>query len=357
MRGHRGREKSRVPALFYATRDRETKRPGPVTEGRDSGMEENREREIGMDASREYPEETLCPSCGKFVGAYEKCPYCGTELKKRMSIIFFKRAALVVALGGLFLLWLTATKLKPHLIKINEISPMYNNAVVEIRGKVISTKMKKKDDISFLVDDGTGELKCQAFRGRAKMRKTGNLPHAGDTVSVIGQINITDKWGTSMMINVPSNVKVTPAKAEKVTIGEITTEDKNKLVDVIGEIVYVRKSRGNIFLSIGDTTGRIDVPLWKSDLRRVKNRSLIGELSTKGKEIRVIGSVGEYRGKPQIQVRDIEEIEVLKEDTIPTKKIPAWKGTRKKYEKVLKEMKPSLQKAEKETDTNPITTY
>lgn len=318
---------------------------------------ERREDQIKMDAGREFPEEVMCPSCGKFVGAYEKCPYCGTELKKRISIVFFKRSAIVVALGGLFLLWLTATHLKPTLIKINEITPFYNNAVVEVEGKVISTKMKKKDDISFLLDDGTAELKCQAFRGREKMKSTGNLPHAGDTVSVIGQINITDKWGTSMMINVPSNVKVTPVKAEKVKIGEITVEDKNKLVEVVGEVVYVRDSRGNKFISIGDITGRIDMPLWKSDIKRIRDKKKVEEVSTKGNELRVIGSIDEYRGNPQIQVRDIEEIEVLKEDTIPTRKIPNYKGARRKMEKVLSEMPPALKKAETEADEKPITTY
>lgn len=283
--------------------------------------------------------ETLCPGCGKFVGAYERCPYCGTELKKRMSIVFFKRTALIVAIGGLFLLWLTATKMKAPLVKIGEITNNYNNAVIEIEGKVVSTRPMGDDGISFMVEDGTGKIKCQTFRDMGKMKEKGNLPHAGDEVSVVGQLQITDRWGSSLMINVVSNVKVTPAKSEKVTIGDITAEDKNQLVEVVGEIVSASHNRGNIFLRVGDATGLIDVPLWKKELNRMKDEKHKEEISTVGKEIRVVGNVDEFRGKPQIQVRDIEEIEVLDKDTIPTKKIPKWEGARPLDEKKLEKIK------------------
>lgn len=320
-------------------------------------MGEKNEIICGTGPVRELPEETLCPSCGKFVGAYEKCPYCGTELQKRMSIIFFKRAALVVALGGLFLLWFTATKMKPPLIKIDDITPGYNNAVVEIKGKVVSTRSAKEDDISFMVDDGTGRIKCQAFRGRKKMRESGNLPHSGDEVSVVGQIQTTDRWGTSLMINVPAWVKVSPVQMHRVVIGDITLEDKNKLVEVTGEVVSARESRGNIFLMIGDTTGVIDMPLWKGELKKIKDENYKKELTTIGKELKVVGSVDEYRGKPQIQPRDIEEIVIVQEDTIPTKKIPTWGSARIKEEKILKKMSPAMREAEKEAEEQPITTY
>jgi DNA/RNA endonuclease YhcR with UshA esterase domain len=305
-------------------------------------------------AIREFPAETLCPSCGKFVGAYEKCPYCGTEIKKRMSIVFFKRAALVLAIGGLFLLWLTATRMQPPLIHISEITPRYNNAVVEVKGKVVNTRMGKKDDITFFVDDGTDELKVQAFRGRKVMKDSGNLPRVGDMVSVVGTIQLTEKFGTSLMINIPSKVKVIPATPEKVTIGEITVEDKNKIVKVTGEIVSVRTFKGHRFLLIGDATGLIEVPLFKSDLEKVKDTERI---STVGKEISVVGNVGEYHGKPQIMVRDIEAIEVLAEDTIPTKNIPGYEEAQRKAKALEEKMSPAMRTAEQQAEEQGIQTY
>ncbi|MDD5557920.1 MAG: OB-fold nucleic acid binding domain-containing protein [bacterium] len=320
-------------------------------------MGETQRDVCGAGTERQLPEETLCPSCGKFVGAYERCPYCGTELKKRMSIVFFKRAALVVAIGGLLLLWFTATRLKAPLIKVGEITPGYNNAVVEVSGKVVSARMTQEDGVSFMLDDGTGTVKCQAFRGRRQMRESGNLPHAGDEVSVVGQIQTTDRWGTSIMINVPSNVKVKPVEVHRVAIGDITIEDKTKLVEITGEIVSAREVRGNVFLTVGDTTGVIDVPLWKADLERIKDASYRKEITTVGREIRLAGSVDEYRGKPQVQARDLERIVLLQEDTIPTESIPRWEGARRKEEKIERTMSPAMRRAEEEAGEQPIQTY
>jgi len=288
-------------------------------------MQGNKQPNVCPDPQKELLNEVLCPGCGKFVGAYEKCPYCGTEMKKRISIIFFKRAALVLAFGGLALLWFTATRMAPPLIEIGLVdekdprSARYNNAVVEVRGTVESVRTTGRDGISFEVADGTGSIKAQAFRGRSEMKKSGNIPRVGDRVSVIGSVQLTDKFGTSLMINIPEKVKVTRAKTEKLPIEKITLDEKGKLVEVTGEIVVARKAGEDIFLTIGDTTGVIEVPLFARNIKWVRDKE---RFSTVGNEITVIGAVGEYRGKPQINVRDVDEIVTLAVDTIPTDKIP-----------------------------------
>lgn len=274
---------------------------------------------------REFPAETLCPSCGKFVGAYERCPYCGTALQKRMSIIFFKRAALVLAIGGLALLWFTATKIKIPVVRIADINARMNNAVVEVKGKVTRVSVMGRDGIGFSVDDGSDEVRAQAFRGLGKMRELGNVPQVGDQVSVVGSIQVTEKFGTSIMINIPSRVKVTPAATEKAAIDKVTIENKGKAVEVTGEVIAVKRIKGTTILVIGDLTGTTDVPLFKSDVDRIKD---VEKITTVGSEIRLSGRVDEYRGRPQVKVRDVEKIEVLKGDTIPADKIPGYERIR-----------------------------
>lgn len=317
-------------------------------------MQENKQPNVCPDPQKALLDEVLCPGCGKFVGAYEKCPYCGTEMKKRISIIFFKRAALVLAFGGLALLWFTATKLQPPHIRIADINARYNNAVVEIKGTVESVRTTGKDGISFEVDDGTGSVKAQAFRGRAEMRQLGNSPRVGDKVSVIGSVQLTDKYGTSLMINIPEKVKVTPAKREKVEIADIRLEQKGKLVEVTGEIVIARRSRDDIFLTIGDATGTIEVPLFGREIKWVKDKE---RFSTVGNEITVVGAIDEYRGKPQIKVRDVEEIVTLSEDTIPSKKIPGYEEAVRKAQELEKTMAPSMKAAEGIAEGQEIMAY
>ena len=159
------------------------------------------------------------------------------------------------------------------------------------------------------------------------MRQTGNTPHVGDQVAVVGSIQLTDKYGTSLMINIPEKVKVTPAKAEKVLLERITLDRKGALVEATGEIVIARRSGDDIFLTIGDATGLVEVPLFGRTIRYAKNKE---RFSTVGREITVIGTIGEYRGRPQITIRDVEEIVTLAEDTIPTDKIPGREEAVKK---------------------------
>jgi len=288
-------------------------------------MEDKRRIGCGDGAVRDFPDETLCPSCGKFVGAYEKCPYCGTELQKRMSIIFFKRAALVLALGGLALLWFTATQIKIPVVRIADINARMNNAVVEVKGKVTRVSMMGRDGIGFDVDDGSDQLRAQAFRGLDKMRETGNVPRVGDEVSVVGNVQITERYGTSLMINIPTRVRVFPPVPEKVTIDKVTLGNKGKAVEIVGEIVAVKHLKGTTLLVIGDATGTTDVPLFKSDVDRIKDAA---KVLRAGNEIRLVGSVDAYGGSPQVKVRDAARIEVLKNDTIPSKDIPDYEKIR-----------------------------
>ena len=317
-------------------------------------MQEKTQPNVCPDPQKALLDEVLCPGCGKFVGAYEKCPYCGTEMKKRISIIFFKRAALVIAFGGLALLWFTAVKMKPPLIHVSDINARYNNAVVEIRGTIESVKTKGKDSIEFELDDGTGSIKAQAFRGRAELKKLGQTPHAGDQVSVIGSVQLTEKYGTSLMINIPAKVQVIPAKREKFAIGDIRIENKGKLVEVTGEIVIARKSGDDIFLTIGDATGMIEVPLFGREIKWVKDKE---RFSTVGKEITVIGTVDEYKGKAQIKVRDVDEIVMLPGDTIPSKNIPGYVEAARKEKELESKMSPNMKAAENVAESQEIMAY
>jgi DNA/RNA endonuclease YhcR with UshA esterase domain len=282
---------------------------------------------------REFPAETLCPSCGKFVGAYEKCPYCGTELQKRMSIIFFKRAALVLAIGGLALLWFTATHIKIPVVRVEDINARMNNAVVEVKGRVTRVSMMGRDGIAFSIDDGSGVVGARAFRGLDKIRETGNVPAVGDEVSVVGNIQVTERYGTGLMINIPSRVKVIPAVPERVTIDKVTLENRGKAVEVVGEIVAVKRIKGTTILIIGDATGTTGVPIFKSEVGRIKDME---KLTRVGNEIRLVGSVDAFRNRPQVRVRDVEKIEVLKDDTIPSKEIPGYERIREREERGMK---------------------
>ncbi len=66
------------------------------------------------------PAMTHCPSCGRYVGPHEACPYCGAPLTGRTSIRGVKIVAILLATVGLAALWFAATRAEVPLIQIGQ---------------------------------------------------------------------------------------------------------------------------------------------------------------------------------------------------------------------------------------------
>lgn len=57
------------------------------------------------------PTGAHCPSCGRFVGPYTTCPYCGAKLGGRIPVRAIKIAAILLATVGLLALWWMARRM------------------------------------------------------------------------------------------------------------------------------------------------------------------------------------------------------------------------------------------------------
>ena len=252
---------------------------------------------------REFPEETLCPSCGRFVGAYEKCPYCGAELKKRMSLIMWKRIAVFGALAGLFLMWLAATKMEPKLLDVAEITETYNNAIIRAQGIVIERKLtEEKGMVKLKLADKTGTVTAMSFSGLPEFRKLGNLPKVGDRVDLLGQVQISDQYGATLFINFPSRVVILEAEpAAEVKISQINDTWVNSKVTVEAGV----KSPPRF--------GKATITDGASDLILVLDEANLGEdipVLKMGDGIRVTGLIAGSRDQMMIIPGSIEDIKL-----------------------------------------------
>ncbi len=213
--------------------------------GPDSGLEppdkpiDSSDSSAGISAS-DLSEETLCPSCGRFVGAYEKCPYCGATLHKRMSLLVWKRIAVGGTILGLLVMWFAATQMTPQLIQIGEIQETYNNAQVTIRGTVVDRRLDpERGSIMLTVADESGAISARSFNALAEFQKLGNVPLVGDRIETVGSIQIDAVYGTSLNLALPHRLKVMAAKpAVKTEISKLRSADVHQRVTVTGMVKH-----------------------------------------------------------------------------------------------------------------------
>jgi len=256
-----------------------------------------------------------CPSCGRFVGPYEVCPYCGARQAPRLSLRAVKWGAILLATVGLALLWIAAARAPlPH-ISIQQAAATMNFAYVEIAGQVVRSPTYNPDSrsLSFTVDDGTGQMRVWAFRDVVdELRAAGRIPGLGDRVTVAGTLRVREE-DVSLTLNVPEHLEIGRAAAEERAIGSITAADALRRVRVRGQVWDVREPySGLTLITLRDATGAVDVAVDAS------LRHLTGDFSPPevGQSLEVTATVSLYRDTPQLVPSSVGDIVPLAE-TVP----------------------------------------
>ena len=91
-------------------------------------------------------------------------------------------------------------KEKPIPIKISSIDISKDGKLVEVRGEVVYVRHKKgRNNIAFVLNDGSGELKIYSPIGRYMLFEKGMLPSIGDEVNVIGRLTVSKEYGTLLV--------------------------------------------------------------------------------------------------------------------------------------------------------------
>ena len=162
-----------------------------------------------------------CPSCERFIGPADVCPYCGANSAKPPLLRLLRYAALALALIGLFFLYLMARHRNMPVVKAGEISPMMNFATVRVVGKLARKPYTAYEDgqvdyLSFLVDDGSGKVRVQAYGDVARLLVASNLlPRVGTMVDVTGSIKVSAGKAPRLRLLSSSQVRVGDEPAGK----------------------------------------------------------------------------------------------------------------------------------------------
>jgi hypothetical protein len=148
----------------------------------------------------------VCPSCNRYIGPASKCSYCHADAPKPFMLRVLRIGSVILAVGGLALLYLAVTHRELPVQPIGEISPLMNYAYVRLVGEVprncyVGDEEGVVDYVSFSVKDATGALRVKAYGDVARaLSEAGKLPQRGMKVDVTGGLNVSSQKPPEMRL-------------------------------------------------------------------------------------------------------------------------------------------------------------
>jgi len=276
-----------------------------IGEGTESGA--TAPGEIVLDLTRRG--RMHCGSCGRFVGPYERCPYCGAQMRGRLAVRTVKLVAVLLGTLGLALVWWAARGVPIPEISIGEAGGTMNLAYVRLQGRLTRglTFDPESGYLGFWLADETGEVHVNAYEDVTRvLLAQGKLPAIGDEVSVAGTLRIREEY-VALTLNVPEHLDLQRPAAIPLGAGEITLLDEGLRVRVWGHVQRITEPYDGLTLvDLRDDSGEITIAVDEAV------EALTGELPemVAGQAITVVGVVSLYRTTPQIVPADVADIQL-----------------------------------------------
>jgi hypothetical protein len=261
------------------------------------------------------PAETLCGSCGRFVGALTRCPHCGARVTGRLSVRLFRYAAVLLSTVGLGLLYLMAIKREIPLVQVGKLSPTMNFAFVRVAGTATEDAHVIRDrgsvrSVRFTIDDGTGEIPVTAFaeKGRALV-DAGRLPHAGDRVEVTASLNVSADRVT-LYLQSADALRLTRAEAPPARLADLDAAQKGKSAVVAGRITRVNAPQPGTKqpweVGVDDGSAERLLVFWPDVYAKLPEPARLKA----GAGVRARVAVGLYRERVQLRIESAADLEL-----------------------------------------------
>lgn len=285
-------------------------------------------------------DEMNCPACGRFVGAVVKCPYCGAKVEKRLSLVAVRWAAIFLATVGLFLLYLMARSHEVATVHIADIESTMNFGNVRIEGVVpADAKLNRSGNgMNFRVDDGTGVLMVFIDDStRKEMEEKGLVPHRGDRISFVAQLNANadgvtarvrslaedsfaldpvagDEAAAKAPVSAAERAAATPPKTTP--LADVDASLDGKFVTLEGVIASLTPppadSKRPYVMKLVDGAAALTVKFWEKDYDALPDKEILA-----GSRVRLRAKVETYEGKLDVKLVSVDQFERLGAGELP----------------------------------------
>ncbi len=173
---------------------------------------------------------TDCPTCGRYVGPLEICPFCRAIHRKRPIIVWFKYLTPILAILGMFGLKYMGDTMGNPLMKIGDLGRTSNFAYVQLEGKVCAeprfyhaagTDDPTAGTMEFCLDDGSGQTRVKTYEDATRrILRQRKVPSRGDTVHVTGNFQ-TRTHKHSLIVGSPHEIEIT----QKPIVANLTSQE------------------------------------------------------------------------------------------------------------------------------------
>jgi exonuclease VII large subunit len=259
--------------------------------------------------------ETLCPSCGRFVGTYLICQHCGENIEKRKLLVFLKYFSVIGSILGLIILYVLAKNTPFVDMKIKDIKKTMNFGQIRVKGKAVADTLylPEKNFFTFSLEDGTGRISVIGFGETVRsLAENDKLPQEGDTVEVVGTLQIK-KEGTTLILQFAERLDLVRKPVVFYNISDLDESIESKRVKVKGKIsnaFILGKDKGYRFIldSVDeDIKSSTSFILWNNTFERIEDKNILGKNSI----VEVVGTVDVYKERVSLNVASAFNIKSL----------------------------------------------
>ncbi|MBP7829202.1 MAG: hypothetical protein KA248_04720 [Kiritimatiellae bacterium] len=261
------------------------------------------------------PAETTCRACGRFIGSWERCPFCRQFNPKRRIVRFLKYSTPFLTLAGLVLLSHLGRVYGSPTVRIASLGPKTNFAQGRLEGRLSgdlrhhpADDQGRNSSLEFEVDDGSGLMRIRCYDDTTEdLLKADKIPVFGDRVSLIGNYQYKARRQI-MILSAVEDLEIVRERPDKATpLGKVVRAFREGLEEgarlkVTGRVQSRIPSSYDLVWLIEDDGGhRLAVNI-SQDVMKARGAGPADrsqELMRKGQYVTCFGALQRYRSQKQ----------------------------------------------------------